>query len=68
MISIQTLQDVLIALATIAGIAVAMSVAIMGAGALFERDQVRVAQARRPVAGPAQQPRQADQASEPARR
>jgi hypothetical protein len=53
-ISIQTLQDVLIALITTVGIAVAVSIAFVAAGALFERDQARVAKARRPVTGPAQ--------------
>ena len=68
MISIQTLQDALIALATTVGIALAITIAFLAAGALFERDQARVAKARRPVAVPAQQPMRPDQAREPVRR
>jgi MFS superfamily sulfate permease-like transporter len=64
-ISIQTLQDVLVALVTTVGLAVAVSIAIMAAGAVFKRDQARVAKARRPVAGPAQHPMQTDEAHEP---
>jgi hypothetical protein len=63
-ISIHTLQDVLIALLTTVGIAVAVSIAFMAAGAVFKRDQARVARARRPVAVPAQHPTQTDEARE----
>jgi hypothetical protein len=49
MISIQTLQDVLVALATTVGVAAAISLAFMAAGALFDRDQARVAKAQRPT-------------------
>jgi Alphavirus glycoprotein J len=68
MISIQTLQDVLIALATTVGIAVAVTLAFMAAGALFERDQARAAKARHLLVAPAQQSSQADQARELVRR
>lgn len=44
-ISIQTLKDVLVALVTTVGLAVAVSIAIMAAGAVFKRDQARVAKA-----------------------
>jgi MFS superfamily sulfate permease-like transporter len=64
-ISIQTLQDVLVALVTIVGLTVAVSIAIMAAGAIFKRDQARAAAARRPVASPAQHPTQTDEAHEP---
>jgi hypothetical protein len=64
-ISIQTLQDVLVALVTTVGLAVAVSIAIMAAGGVFKRDQARAARARRPVAGPAQHPAQTDEAHEP---
>ncbi len=68
MISIQTLQGVLIALAAIVGIAVAVSAAFIAAGALFERDQSRGAGSRRPAAAPALQPTRTDEARELVRR
>jgi hypothetical protein len=61
MTSIQTLQDVLVALATTVGIAVAVSMAFMAAGAIFTRDQAR-AKARRAVAVPVQHPTHTDEA------
>ena len=60
-ISIQTLQDALVALVTTVGLAMAVSIAITAAGAVFKRDQTRAAKARRPVAGPAQPPTQTDE-------
>jgi hypothetical protein len=64
-ISIQTLHGVLVALVTAVGIAVAATIAITAAGAVFERDQARVAKARRPGAVPAQHPTQTDDARNP---
>jgi hypothetical protein len=64
MTSIQTLQDVLIAILTTVGIAVAVSIAFIAAGAFFERDKVRLAKAPRPGGGPAQDPARADDARE----
>jgi hypothetical protein len=58
----QTLQGVLVALVITVGIAVAISTAFMAAGAVFKRDQARVAKARRAGAGPAQHPAHTDQA------
>jgi hypothetical protein len=63
-ISIQTLHDVLIALVTTVGIAAAISIAFIAAGAVFERDLARGGKASRPVAAPAQHPTQTDEASE----
>jgi hypothetical protein len=63
-ISIQTLHDVLIALVTTVGIAVAFSLAFMAASAIFERDQARAGKARRAVAVPTQHPTQTDEARE----
>jgi hypothetical protein len=63
-ISIQTLQDALVALVTTVGIAVAVSIAFMAAGAVFQRDQARVAKARRPAAAPTQHPTQTDDSRE----
>jgi hypothetical protein len=56
----QTLQDALVAIITTVGIAVAVSLAIVAAGAVFERDQAH--KARRPGAVPAQHPTQTDDA------
>jgi hypothetical protein len=58
----QTLQGVLVALVTTVGIAGAVSIAFMAAGAVFKRDQTRVAKARRAGVGPAQHPAHTDQA------
>ncbi len=63
-ISIQTLHDVLVALVAIVGIAVAVSLAFMAAGALFGRDLARGPKASRPVAAPTQHRTQTDDASE----
>ena len=63
-ISIQTQYDVLVALVTIVGIAAAVSIAFVTAGAVFERDLARGGKASRPVAAPAQHPTQTDEASE----
>jgi hypothetical protein len=64
-ISMQTLSDVLVAIVTTVGIAVAVSIAFVAAGALFERGQARTAKARRrPGAVLAQHPTQSDDAGE----
>jgi hypothetical protein len=63
-ISIHTLQDVLIALIATIGIAVAVSLAFMAVGALFERDRARAAKGSRPAAVPAQHPTQTDETRE----
>ena len=55
-ISIQTIHDVLVAVAVTIGIAVAMSIALTAAGALFERDQARLAKGARPAAIPPRRP------------
>ena len=57
-ISIQTLQDVLVALLTTVGIGVAVSLALFAAGAGFRRDQARETRAWRSAAGPARHPAQ----------
>ncbi len=64
-ISIHTIQGVLVAIATTVGIAVAVSIALMAAGAIFERDQAHVAKPGRPAAVPAQHPALTDEAREP---
>jgi hypothetical protein len=63
-ISIHTLQDVLVALVTTVGIAAIVSMAFIAAGAVFKRDQARMAEAGRPVAAPAQHPTQINEARE----
>jgi hypothetical protein len=61
-ISIQTLHGVLVGIATTVGIAVAFSLALMAAGAFFERDRTSVTKPSRSAAGPALHPAQADEA------
>jgi hypothetical protein len=64
-ISMQSLTDALVAIAITVGIAVAVSLAFVAAGAVFERGQARTAKAsRRPTSGPAQHPTQSDEAGE----
>lgn len=63
-ISMQTLNDALVALVATVGIAVAVSIALMAAGAVFERGQTRTGKARRKGAVPAQHPTQTDKAGE----
>lgn len=61
----QGLGDVLVAIVTTVGIAVAVSLAFVAAGAVFERGQERTAKAgRRRGATPAQYPTQPDEAGE----
>lgn len=63
-ISIQTLHDVLIAIVTTVGIAVALSIAFAAAGALYQRDKARVARAPRPGGGLAHDRTHNDEARE----
>jgi hypothetical protein len=63
-INMQTLHDALVAIVTTVGIAVAVSIAFLAAGAVFERGQSRTAKPRRPDAVSAQQPNQTDVAGE----
>jgi|HubBroStandDraft_5_1064220.scaffolds.fasta_scaffold358080_1 hypothetical protein len=62
-ISIQNLNDVIVALVTVVGIAVVISGALIAASAFFQRGKARTGQ---PVAAtvPAQQPTQLDDARE----
>ena len=61
-ISIHTLQDVLVALVTTVGLAATVSIAFIAASAIFERDQARITKARRSVAAQAQRPAQTNEA------
>jgi hypothetical protein len=61
-VSMQTLHDALVAIVTTVGIAVAVSLAFVAAGAIFQRDRARQAEARRPGTVPAQHPTQTDDA------
>ena len=63
-INLQTVNDVLVAIVTTVGIAVAVSLLFVAAGAVFERGQTRTANARRAGAVPAQHPTQSDEAGE----
>jgi hypothetical protein len=63
----QTVQDTLIALVTVVGIAVIFAIAIVGASALVQRDKARHARTGTPVpvaAGIAQHATQTDDARE----
>jgi hypothetical protein len=53
MISIQTLYDVLLAVAVTVGIAVALAIVFSAAGALYQRDEARTTMARAAKAGAA---------------
>ena len=55
-----TLHDTLIALTSIIGIAVAVSIAFVAAAALFERGKNRTASAAHAAVAPAQHPTQTD--------
>jgi len=63
-IDIQTLNDTIIALITTVGIAVALSLAFVAAGALARRGRAHSRSAGRTAAGPAQHPTQTDSARE----
>lgn len=63
-INMQTLHDVLVAIVTTVGITVAVSIAFIAAGAVFERGQTRTPKVRRPGATPVQHPTQTDEARE----
>jgi len=63
-ISIQTLNDTIIALITTVGIAVALSLAFVAAGGLAQRRRTHIRSAVRAVAAPAQHPTQTDEARE----
>jgi len=63
-ISIQTLNDTLIALITTVGIAAALTLAFLAAGAFARRGRTHVRSAVRAVADPAQHLTQTDDARE----
>jgi hypothetical protein len=63
-ISIQTLNDTIIALITTVGIAVALSLALVAAGALARRGRARSHPAGHKAAAPAQHPTQTDNVRE----
>jgi hypothetical protein len=63
-ISIQSLNDTLIALITTVGIAVAVSLALVAAGAFAQRSRAHARAAVRAVATPAQHPTQSDDVRE----
>jgi hypothetical protein len=64
-INIQTLSDVLVAIAATIGIAVAVSIAFVAAGAVFERGQKRTPKVRPlPTNVSAQYPTRSDEAGE----
>ncbi len=61
-VSMQTLHDALVAILTTVGIALAITIALVAAGAVFERDRARKAEVRRSSPVPAQHPMQTDDA------
>ncbi len=61
-VSMPTLQDALVALVITIGIALAVTIAIVAAGAFFERDRAHKALVRRSSPAPAQHPTQTDEA------
>jgi hypothetical protein len=63
-INMQSLTDTIIALITTVGIAVALSVAFVAVGALFERDRKQDRRAVRSAHGPALHPTQTDDTRE----
>ena len=63
-ISIQTLNDTLIALIATVGIAVALTIAFLAAGAFAQRRRTHVRPAVRAAAAPAHHPTQTDDARE----
>ena len=63
-ISMQTLQDAIIAVVTTVGVAVALSLAFVAAGAFVERGKARAQKVAHAVAAPAQHPTQTDDARE----
>jgi hypothetical protein len=63
-ITMQTLNDAIVALVTTVGIAVALSLAFVAASAFFERSRKRAHRAVRPENGPALHPTQTDNARE----
>ena len=63
-ISMQTLTDTIVALITTVGIAVALSLAFVAAGAFFERSRKHGGRAPRAVHAPVPHPTQTDDARE----
>ena len=63
-INMQTLSDAIIALLTTVGIAVALSLAFVAAGAFFERSRKRAGRAVHAAHAPAQHPVQTDDVRE----
>lgn len=63
-IHMQALKDVLVAIVTTVGIAAAFSIALVAAGAVFERGQKRTPKARPEGVVPTQHSTQTDKAGE----
>ena len=63
-INMQTLSDAIIALVTTVGIAVALSLAFVAAGAFFERGRKQAGRAVHAAHGPVQHPTQTDDVRE----
>jgi hypothetical protein len=63
-ISIQSLNDTIIALVTIVGIAVALSLAFVAAGAIFERGRKHDRRTTSQIPAPVQHPTQTDDTRE----
>jgi hypothetical protein len=63
-INIQTLNDTIIALITVLGVAVALSLAFVAAGAFFERSRKHVGRSVHTEQGPALHPTQTDDTRE----
>ena len=63
-INMQTLNDTIIALITTVGIAVALSLAFVAAGAFFQRSRKQASRTARPGHAPAQHPTQTDDTRE----
>jgi hypothetical protein len=63
-ISMQSLNDAIVAIIATVGIAVALSIALVAAGAFAQRSKTRARKVAHAVAVPAQHPTQTDNARE----
>jgi hypothetical protein len=63
-INMQTLNDTIVALITTVGVAVALSLAFVAAGAFFERSRKQASRAVRAASAPVQHPTQTDDTRE----
>jgi|HubBroStandDraft_6_1064221.scaffolds.fasta_scaffold101350_1 hypothetical protein len=63
-ISMQTLQDAIVAVLITVGIAVALSIALVAVGAFLQRGKAQARKVAHAVTGPAQHPTQTDDVRE----